>query len=299
MSGSILSFGSINKDLVFSVPHIAAPGETLQSSAMEIGPGGKGANQACAAARTGVPVSFAGRIGADGEPVLDALSRQGVDVSLVQRGDGATGQALIQVTDSGENAIVLYRGENHGLHETYIDEVLDSFGPGDILLLQHEVNLLPYLIRGGKRRGMHIIFNPAPCTREVASYPLDLVDTLSVNELEASELVGIEGSKASDLIARVKHKSGSAEVILTMGSRGALYVGSDEIVTIPARKVRAVDATSAGDTFIGFFAGAVLKGMERFEALDIASRAAALCVTRPGALSSIPRWEEVLRSPLR
>ena len=299
MNGKILSFGSINKDLVFSVPHIAAPGETLQSSAMDICSGGKGANQACAAARTGAPVSFAGRIGADGEAVLDALSRQGVDVSLVQRGDGATGQALIQVADSGENAIVLYRGENCRFTEAYVDTVLDSFGPGDILLLQHEVNLLPCLIRGGKRRGMHVIFNPAPCTREVSSYPLDLVDTLVVNQLEAAELVGGDGAATPDLLARLKHQSGSIEVILTMGSRGALYVGSDEIVTIPARKVTAVDATSAGDTFIGFFAGAVLKGLERSEALDIASRAAALCVTRPGALSSIPRWEEVLRSPLR
>ncbi len=290
---SILSLGSVNIDIVFSVPHIVRPGETLHSSSVQIHLGGKGANQAAAAARTGVKTFFAGRIGADGEHLISRMRESGVDCAYLETGKGKTGQALIQVSSSGENSIILYQGENHGFTGEYIDRVLSSFTRDDVLILQNEINLMPEVIRRARAQGLHVIFNPAPFGPEVAEYPLDLVDTLVLNEIEASSLTGMPEESPQQLIRASGERCPQAEVILTLGSKGALHLAKGEVRVIAPRKVKAVDTTSAGDTFIGYYAGALVRGFSRDYALDAATRAAAICVTRHGASSSIPNWDEV------
>ncbi len=290
---SIVSMGSINSDMILPVDHIVVPGETLYSGEPKTNAGGKGANQACAASRAGGRTFFAGRIGPDGGQLLEALQAQGVDCSYVGRGKRSSGLALIQVSSSGENAIVLYPGENFGFTHDFIDGVLADFGEGDLLLLQNEVNLMEYIIQAGAERGMHIILNPAPCTDAVGTYPLHAVDTLVVNEIEASMLAASDTEEPKKLIREVKAVSGSAAVILTLGSRGAYCLEGEQLRYVPAKRVKAVDTTSAGDTFIGFYAGAKLRGYSVPDALEKAAGAAAVCVTRPGAIASIPTWDEV------
>ncbi len=292
----ILIIGSLNIDLVFSVPHIVIAGETLHSSALSIYPGGKGANQACAASRTGVRTFFAGRIGSDGLMLRDELVRQGVDCRHLEQGGGNTGQALIQVSDSGENSIILYQGENYGFTRDYADRVLAGFHSGDVIILQNEINLMPYIMEAAKGRGVHVMFNPAPCGPEIAEYPLKAVDTLILNEVEAASLTGLWTDDPEKLLHGVRGRFPTPDIILTLGSRGALYLGKKGEMMIPAEKVQAVDTTSAGDTFIGYYAGALLRGMDERQALETASKAAAICVTRHGAISSIPSWEEVVTS---
>ena len=180
-----LVLGSANIDMVFSVDRIVNPGETISSRTLFRNAGGKGANQSAALAKAGADVSFAGNIGKDGIWLLDKLSSYGVDVSLSNVSDeGFTGQAIIQVDDSGENAIVLYPGMNRNFTEEHIDNVLNHFSSGDYLVLQNEINLVDYAITEAKKRGMRIVLNPSPFDSEIEKFPLDLVDIFFVNEIE-------------------------------------------------------------------------------------------------------------------
>ncbi len=299
----ILNFGSLNIDLVYRVPHIVRPGETIASRSFETFAGGKGANQSVALGRAGAPVWHAGRIGGDGRWLLDKLRGAGVDTSLTEVGDEATGCAVIQVDDEGQNAIFLNAGANHRITSEQIDTALGRFGRGDMLLLQNEINDGPCILEHGKARGMTVCLNPAPFGPELLDWPLDSVDLLIVNTAEAAGLAGesdsddVDDAAANPLLASMRRRLPRAELVLTRGSKGVSWCGPDAdpaaALHLPAQAVKAVDTTAAGDTFIGYFLAGVAAGLDRPTALGRAQRAAALCVTRPGAMDSIPTRDEI------
>ncbi len=281
----ILNIGSLNLDYVYAVPHFVAAGETLLSSRRDVFAGGKGLNQTVAAARAGAEVCHGGAVGADGDMLLDLLRDAGADVSAVARVDVPTGHAVIQVSPQGENAIIILGGANRAVSPETVGIALEKVGPGDILLLQNEINGLDHIIRRAARKGLRILFNPAPMEDAVKDLPLELLDTLIVNEGEGKALAG-------DMDA-LKAAYPNQKILLTQGSRGAsLWTGS-EVIFQPAFPVKAVDTTAAGDCFLGYYAAALAEDLPYADALRLAAAASALAVQRPGAAPSIPIRSEV------
>ena len=287
----ILNFGSLNCDNVYTVPHMVKAGETLSSASLEIFPGGKGLNQSIALARAGAQVCHAGLIGEDGRFLVKLAEENGVDCSLVELRPGRTGHAVIQVDPSGQNCILLYGGANQLVDEAYIRRALAGFGPGDLLLLQNEMNLPERMIDLAWEMGLTVALNPSPCSATLAKCDFRKVEWLILNELEGAALSGEPDVKKlpKAILQRFPHM----KVVLTLGANGARYADSERQFFQPAFSVKAVDTTGAGDTFTGFFLAAVLEGKEVPEALLLASRAAALAVSRKGAASSIPARAEV------
>ncbi|MSR82983.1 MAG: ribokinase [Candidatus Latescibacteria bacterium] len=288
---SILNFGSLNIDHVYQVEHIVRPGETLPSTSYQVFAGGKGANQSAALGQAGAKVFHAGRVGPEGHWLVDKLAGLGVDMRFTLGDEAPTGHALIQVDREGNNAIVLFAGCNTRISEAQIDQTLEEFVRGDILLLQNEINNLPQLMQQAKARGMMICFNPAPFTGEVPGYPLELVDILVVNEGEGSGLSGAQEPRA--ILEALVKRYPQVKIVLTLGEHGVLYSSPQECFHLPAEQVRAVDTTAAGDTFIGYFLAGLAAGVSARQAMERATRAAALCVTRAGAMDSIPGAAEL------
>lgn len=279
---NILNFGSLNIDNVYRVTHINRPGETLNTNSLQHFAGGKGLNQSIALSRAGARVYHAGKVGKDGLWLIDELKKSGVDCGYIKVDpDIPTGHANIQVDESGENAILLYGGANRTFTHTEIDNILDNFGPGDMLLLQNEINELPYILEKAHNIGMKITLNPAPVTEEIYNYPLELVDTVVVNETEAEFL--------SDFIKNCPEK----EIIITLGSNGLLYSNKDHIINLDSYSVDVVDTTAAGDTFIGYFLAAKSSHLEIRESLKMGLKAAAISVTKLGASTSIPYLKDL------
>jgi len=287
----ILNFGSLNIDHVYQVEHIVRPGETLPSASYQVFAGGKGANQSAALAKAGAAVFHAGRVGPEGGWLVEKLAGLGADMRYTVEDQAPTGHALIQVDTQGRNAIVLFPGCNQRLDEAQIDSTLADFGPGDLLLLQNEVNQLPHLMRRARDRGLRICFNPAPFTPQVQEYPLELVDILVLNEVEGEGLSGKQEPRG--VVEALVRRYPRASIVLTLGAEGVLYSSPQECFHVPAQQVQAADTTAAGDTFIGYFLVGLAAGQAPRQAAQRACRAAALCVGRPGAMDSIPRKEEL------
>lgn len=290
---SVLVFGSLNIDHVYQVEHLARPGETLPSTEYRRFQGGKGANQSVALARAGANVFHAGRIGPDGLWLRDAIAAEGVDVTHVGLDNQPTGHAIIQVDPAGENSILLYGGANLSVTSDDARYVLSHFGEGDWLLLQNEISALPAILREASERRMTVAFNPAPMTPEVLDYPLEGVSLFVVNETEGAVLAGIEEALPTSIVDRLQGRYPGAAILLTLGREGSLFASGEERIRTPAQTVEAVDTTAAGDTFIGYFLAELLAGQPAALALTVATRAAALCVSRPGAAASIPRRDEL------
>ena len=288
---TIINFGSCTIDRVFQVPHFVHPGETLPSTGFRIHGGGKGLNQSLAIARAGGRVKHAGRIGPDGDWLRKLLDEAGADTSLIETGEDATGQAIIQVTPDGENAIVICAGANGHITSEHIRRAFTHARPGELLLVQNEVNRLDEIIDVAQARGLRIAFNMAPMTEDALSLPLSRVEFFVVNRTEGEALTGEQspGAILDAMVDRFPH----SRTILTLGSEGAIYGDADSRLAQPAFKVSPVDSTGAGDTFIGYFLAALANGREIWDCLEWACRAAAICVTRAGAASSIPTREEV------
>ena len=213
----VLNIGSINMDLVFNVPHITVPGETITSFNMTKSAGGKGANQSVALAKAGVDVYHAGTIGQDGFWLRDLLSSYGVNTQLISVYDGPTGQAFIQLSEQGQNSIVLFPGGNHHIGHAEIDKAFVGFGKGDILLLQNEILNIPYIMEKAHSLGLEIWFNPAPMSDEVFSYPLSLLSMIVVNEIEGAMLANLPvSSRYSDILEALVTKYPECEIILTV-----------------------------------------------------------------------------------
>lgn len=293
----ILCFGSLNIDKVYNVPHFVRPGETLSALDFQEFCGGKGLNQSIALAKAGGHVYHAGCIGAsDGKKLLSLLESEGVNTSMVRELQYATGHAIIQVDSAGQNCIVLFGGANQQITGRQIDDTLSQFDSGDILVLQNEINGLEHLIKKSAERGMTVVFNPSPMTEDIRSLPLEHVNYFILNEVEARDLCG-EELACSDYPARIQQLFPDSKVVLTLGSRGSIYREGNNEIYMPACQVKAVDTTAAGDTFTGYFISAIASGESVKTALSLATRAAAIAVSRAGASASIPEKEEVLAFP--
>jgi len=287
----ILNFGSCCIDNVYAVPHFVQPGETLPSTDFNIYPGGKGLNQSIALARAGATVQHAGKVGSDGIWLKVLLTETGVDSSRLQIGDGPSGHANIQVSASGENAIVIVGGTNRQITPDDFDDAFSGTQTGDFLLLQNEVSHLADIMREGHQRGLRIVLNAAPMTPEVLTFPLEFLEFLIVNETEAAML--LDQVVGPDLDKKLADRFPGTKIVLTLGDSGAIYRHGDELVKQAAFAVKALDTTGAGDTFTGYFLAAVMRGEEIQTCLEQASRAASIAVTRAGAATSIPDRSEL------
>lgn len=288
----ILNFGSINIDIFFRVEHIVRPGETISSESIEKRAGGKGLNQSVALAKVSDSVYHAGSIGTDGNFLIEEMENFGVDTSLLKKSDKLTGNAIIQVDDKGENSIVLYKGANFDNSESYVDEVLSHFEKDDILVLQNEINCMPYIINKAYEKGLKIVLNPSPITDEIEKIDLDKIDLLLVNETEAKALAKV--SDAKEAVNYFRDNYPSLKVVETFGKNGSMYFDKDNLINQDSFKVDAVDTTGAGDTFTGYFVTYFYKGEKITKCLEVAAKASALSVTKKGASISIPSHEAVL-----
>ena len=287
----ILNLGSLNIDHVYRVPHFVRPGETLAATEFVRNAGGKGLNQSVALGRAGAPVWHAGNIGEDGLFLKTLLDASGVDTTHVEVISNATGHAVIQVDDTGQNCILLHGGANRSFTPEQFDRILGKFAAGDLLLLQNEINDLEALVRKATLRDLRIVLNPSPFDRSLAGLPLELVDTMIVNEVEAEALTGEE---QLDAIIRVFHEQyPNTNLLVTLGASGACYTGKSERYSVPGRTVAAIDTTGAGDTFTGYFLAALIAGKEIAICLAEATAAASISVTRMGAAASIPKRAEL------
>ena len=276
----VLCFGSLNIDYTYKVPHFVKKGETLASERLQVFGGGKGLNQSVALAKAGTEVYHAGSIGQDGMFLLDMLKDAGANTDFVKILDTVrTGNAIIQNDKSGDNCIILYGGANQAITREQVDEVMSHFESGDYLVLQNEINELGYIVEKAHEKGMIIVLNPSP-----------------MNEVEAAQILGKEdkGEESWEQIAdNLLKKFPQATIVLTMGSEGSVFKNQKETVCQSIYKVQAVDTTAAGDTFSGYFIGGILGGLSAKEAMDQASKASAIAVTRKGAAPSIPLLAEV------
>ena len=288
----VLNFGSLNVDYVYRVDHMVRPGETLSTQSLEVFLGGKGFNQSVALAKAGAPVYHAGLIGEDGGGFLLACKEYGIDAKWVRTVEGKSGHTIIQIDRQGQNCILLHGGSNQAIREAYIDEVLEDFAPGDILVVQNEISSMPYLIDRAYQRGMQIVLNPSPFNEGVQACHLEKVTYFLLNEIEGEQLTG---ETAPDRILEcILSRYPAAKVVLTLGKAGAQYGAAGEryaqgICTVG----ETVDTTAAGDTFTGYFVAGILEGLAVPDNLKRCALASGIAVSRKGASPSIPWLHEV------
>lgn len=287
----VLSFGSLNLDMVYQMDHIIRGGETFTADRLDRYPGGKGLNQSVALARAGAEVYHAGNIGPDGELLTSTLGGAGVHTEHIRVLDTGSGHAIIQVERSGENGIILYTGANGCVTSQQIVQVLACFDAGDYLILQNEINLVGEIMEKASAKGMKIVLNPSPMDGKIKALPLELVDIFMLNEIEGGEISG--KAQPEEILDALQVRFPGAQVVLTLGSRGSVYMQGQTRIYQDIYKVKAVDTTAAGDTFTGFFISALLRGGTPGEALNTAAKASAIAVSRKGAAPSIPTWDEV------
>lgn len=289
----ILCLGSLNLDFVYNVDHFVQAGETIAALERNQFCGGKGSNQAISLARAGANVFMAGRIGKDGDVLRERLVANGADVSLLEVDDEIpTGHAIIEVDPSGQNCIIICGGANRTIDEAFIDRALEGFGASDIILLQNEISGLDYAIKRATEKGIGVALNPSPLDDALKNSPaLDDVDWFIINELEGCELTGETEPEA--ICKAMRSKYPKCIVVLTLGVDGVMYYDGSNAFAQAAYDVKPVDTTGAGDAFTGFFLAGIGDGLTVPAALKLASKAAAISVTRPGAADSIPSRAEV------
>ena len=288
----LVNLGSLCIDHVYTVSHVTTAGETLASKSHEVFPGGKGLNQSLAAARAGAEVHHVGCVGTDGSWLCDVLKESGVNVDGVRVASDASGHAVIQVNDAGENAIVIAGGTNRTLTATDRQRAFSLLAGGDWLLLQNEINDVERVLAEAKSRQVNVAFNVAPVDGRETGYDYSMVGLLIVNEVEAAALAQEEDPERAAKVLQERYPE--AYVLLTLGREGGFCISpSGEIEQYQSYKVNAVDETAAGDTFIGFFMASWLAGQSMGEALANANAAGALAVTVAGAASSVPTKAEV------
>ena len=289
----ILNYGSLNIDYTYSVDHFVRGGETMSSEEMHVFSGGKGLNQSIALSKSGAEVWHAGAIGTgDGDFLIRQLKEAGVNTEYISVLDGKTGHAIIQKAKDGGNCILLFGGANQQITREMVDGVMDHFEKGDYLVLQNEISEIGYIMERAREKGMVLGFNPSPMDDKNSSYPLEYVDYFLLNEIEAGDICGEQGS-GEELLQKLSDKFPASKIVLTLGGDGSLYRDGQRILTQGIYKVPVADTTAAGDTFTGFLIGGLVQGLDAGEALDLAAKAAAIAVSRPGAAPSIPSREEV------
>ena len=299
MTAHVTVVGSLNMDLVACAPRIPEPGETIIGDSFQTAPGGKGANQAVAAARLGASVSMVGRVGRDAfaESVLRSLAAARVDCTFVARdAECPTGVALIVVDDGGQNSIVVAPGANMRLSPADVDAAEARIAAADVCLLQLETPLetVTRAAEVAQAHGVLVVLNPAPA-RPLPAALLRTVDVLIPNESETALLTGqgVCGQSATEAAADALRKMGVDTVILTLGERGALLAWEGGAERLPAFDVTPVDTTAAGDAFVGGFAVALAEGRTLSDAVRWANAAGALATTKLGAQPSLPTRVEL------
>lgn len=286
----VLNLGSMNLDYVYTLDHIVQPGETESSDQLNIFLGGKGMNQSVALAKAGAEVYHGGMIGSDGQPFLDACREYGVHGELIRQVEGKSGHAIIQLDRNGQNCILLYGGANQMLTEAYVDEVLSHFSKGDILLLQNEVNQMPYIVDRAYEKGLTIALNPSPYNEKLAAVNMDKISIFLLNEVEGEQITHCH--EPEKILERLLQLFPNARIVLTLGRDGAIYADKTQKHFQPAFPVQAVDTTAAGDTFTGYFLAGLMEGKPIPEILRMSAKASSIAVSRQGAVPSIPyRWE--------
>ncbi|MFL6608209.1 MAG: ribokinase [Pseudomonas sp.] len=299
MPANVVVIGSLNMDLVTRAPRLPRGGETLIGESFSTIPGGKGANQAVAAARLGAQVSMVGCVGSDayGQQLRGALLAEGIDCQAVSVVDGSSGVALIVVDDNSQNAIVIVAGANGELTPTVLERFDAVLQSADVIICQLEVPdaTVGHALKRGRELGKTVILNPAPASRALPSEWYAYVDYLIPNESEAMVLSGlaVDSLETAEAAATQLIASGAGKVIVTLGAQGLVFANGSSFEHFPAPRVKAVDTTAAGDTFVGGFAAALASGKDEVEAIRFGQVAAALSVTRAGAQPSIPTLLEV------
>lgn len=295
----ILEVGSLNMDLVVRMPHIPKPGETLLGGEFATFPGGKGANQAVAAARLGAQVSMIGRVGNDafGRELVDLLQKEGIDTRFVGVDPAlASGVALIEVDAKGQNSIAVASGANFALTAAHVASAIGQIEKFDALVMPLETPLetIYAAARAAKQKNAQVILNPAPAQKLGADL-LEMVDVIVPNEHEAAFITGIvlEGEQSCRAAAHSLRQMGAKNVVITLGWAGAFVLDGDTEEFVPAQKVVAIDTTAAGDCFTGGLAVGLAEGKPLADAVRFASAAAAISVTRRGAQPSMPYRREV------
>jgi ribokinase len=292
---SILVFGSINLDLVARTPRLPVPGETILGHQFTQIPGGKGANQAVAVARLGIPTQMVGRVGGDsfGQELLSSLHNAGVQIDrvLIDR-TTHSGVAVIAVDDRGENHIIVIPGANGQIDQTDIDRLTPLFNQAFALLLQFEIPLaiVQQAAKAAKAAGVPVILDPAPAQVNVPSSLYPLVDILTPNAVEAEQLVGfpIHTPADAERAAKVLQQRGVTTVIIKLGHQGVVCTTAQETFFVPIFKVDVVDTVAAGDAFNAGLAVGLAEGLPLQQALVWGTAAGALAVTKSGAQSSLP-----------
>ncbi|ROU03147.1 ribokinase [Histidinibacterium lentulum] len=282
---AVWNLGSINEDIVYSVPHIPGPGETLAATEKRHYLGGKGANMSVALARSGAQVKHIGALGADGDWIVLRLTEMGVDTRFIARTAQGTGHAVITVDSNGENAITLWPGANREIPLEMLQSALSEARTGDLFVTQNETNMQEEGARIARDMGLSVAYAAAPFDAAATRAMLPHADLLVLNAVEAEQLREATGQGPSDLPVR--------DVIVTLGARGCDWVRGPDILHFDAIPVTPVDTTGAGDTFTGYLLGGLDRGQPMPQAIGQAIRAAALMVTRKGTADVIPDLLEV------
>ena len=295
----IVVVGSSNTDMVIQSEHLPAPGETILGGEFFMNPGGKGANQAVAAAKLGGDVVFVARVGDDifGQEAVAGFKKEGINTDfIVTDPEQPSGVATIMVDAKGENCIAVASGANNTLSPADVDQAMAQVDAADVLLMQLEtpIETIEYVASLGSEKGKTVILNPAPA-QALSDELLAKLDVITPNETEAEMLTGIKVENLADakLAAQALREKGVGTVIITLGSQGAFVLSDSFTGILPVRKVEAVDTTAAGDTFNGALAVGIANGQAIEAAVSFANKAATLSVTRLGAQASVPSLHEV------
>ena len=295
---NICVIGSLNMDLVVNVDTMPKPGQTIIGSNFKEVPGGKGANQAVAMARLNGNVSMIGKVGEDGfgQTLINSLKNDKVDTTYIQTSKGATGVALITVDKNAQNSIVVSPGANFEVKEDDRDNNIEAIKNSDIVVLQLEtpLNTIKYALNKAKELNKYTILNPAPAVK-LDDEIIKNVDLLTPNETELEIISGVSIETEEDIqkAAQIMIEKGVKELIVTLGSKGSLYINKEKSMFKKAYKVEAVDTTAAGDSYTGALAVALSQDKNIEDAMDFASKVGALSVLKEGAQSSLPTLEDV------
>lgn len=289
MNPAILNFGSCNIDHVYTVEAFVRPGETLSSRTYQTFPGGKGLNQSVAIVQAGGACSHVGRIGQDGEWLKGMLRSLGINTDFLTVSNEPTGHAIIQINQVGENAIITHGGANHATTQSDIDAALERTKDTDYVLIQNEIKNVSYIIERAKKKGLQVAFNAAPINEGVEDYPLDALNLLFLNEIEAKQLSGTTGT--AEMIRVLSKKFPETKLIITLGGNGSLYHFKGETLRQAAIEVaRIIDTTGAGDAFVGTFLAYFSQSERPQEALMEAAKASAKCISRTGATNLLKNF---------
>ena len=295
---NICVIGSLNMDLVVNVDTMPKPGQTIIGSNFKEVPGGKGANQAVAMARLKGNVYMIGKVGEDGfgQTLINSLKNDKVDTTYIQTSKGATGVALITVDKNAQNSIEVSPGANFEVKEDDIDNNIEAIKNSDIVVLQLEtpLNTIKYALNKAKELNKYTILNPAPAVK-LDDEIIKNVDLLTPNETELEIISGVSIETEEDIqkAAQIMIEKGVKELIVTLGSKGSLYINKEKSMFKKAYKVEAVDTTAAGDSYTGALAVALSQDKNIEDAMDFASKVGALSVLKEGAQSSLPTLEDV------